>query len=116
MAVHSAGGAGVGARFGKPGAGVPRAVIAAVVVLLLANAAYLAWAVEPGVFHLLNLLLHPLLGIAAGVPLAIAWWRRRSDRPLFWGGALLAASAAAGLALAAVGHRAATRPLLWAHL
>lgn len=95
---------------------IARGAVAAAALLLLLNSAWLALAVEPGVAHLVNLLLHPLLGLAVAVPLAVAWWRRRGERILFAGGALLAASVVAGLALAVVGHRAATRPLLWAHL
>jgi Tfp pilus assembly protein PilF len=95
---------------------IARGAVATAAALLLLNSAWLALAVEPGAAHLVNLLLHPLLGLAVAVPLAVAWWRRRGERLLFAGGALLAGSALAGLALAAVGHRAATRPLFWAHL
>jgi hypothetical protein len=106
------------------GAGSPRrpravpggALVVAATALLAINSVWLAVAVEPGTLHLVSLVLHPLLGVAVAVPLAIGWWRRRGERWLFAGGALLAASALAGLALAVAGHRLATRPLLWAHL
>ena len=92
------------------------AVVLAAAAVLVVNAVWLALAVEPSALHLFNLVLHPLLGLAVALPLAVAWWRRRGERLLFAGGGLLALSALAGLALALVGHRAATRPLLWAHL
>lgn len=89
--------------------------------LLALNSGYLLAAGGASLFHAAQILLHPLLGIAA---LKVTLWAWRSSvgpalradplRPLwFLAGGVLAAT---GLALLLFGSTPATRPLLWTHL
>lgn len=89
--------------------------------LLALNSGYLLAAGAASLFHAAQILLHPVLGLAA-LKLTLWAWRSsvgpalRADplRPLYFlsGGVL----AGTGLALLLFGSTPATRPLLWAHL
>ena len=87
---------------------------------LLLNSGYLVAARGASLFHAAQILLHPVLGIAA-VKLLLWSWKRvapslREDRfrtGLLLSGGLLAAT---GLGLLFLGATPATRPLLLAHL
>ena len=97
----------------------PRLLLGVAALLLLNSGALLA-ARGADLFHAAQILLHPILGIAA-IKLALWSWKRigaalREDplRRLFLlAGGLIAAT---GAALAVLGSSAATRPLLVAHL
>ena len=88
--------------------------------VLVVNSGYLIAARDANLFHAAQILLHPVLGIAA-LKLLIWGWkaigpalRRDPLRPGFWiTGSLLVAT---GLALLAFGSQPATRPLLTIHL
>lgn len=87
---------------------------------LLLNSGYLLAAQDATLVHASQILIHPVLGIAA-VKLALWCWksvgpalRRDRLRPLFLATGGLAALT--GLVLAVAGGSAATRPLLAAHL
>ena len=77
--------------------------------LLLVNAAYVAALPSATIVYVANVLLHPLLGIAAVVFLWRQW--RRSPKA-----ALLAASAILGGYLLVVGATTAHRWALWSHI
>jgi len=99
---------------------LPHRLLIATAALLLINSGYLLAARGANLFHSAQILLHPVLAIAA-LKLMIWGWKKvgpvlRTDphRRWFWVfGGLLAVT---GLGLAVFGSTPATRPLLYSHL
>ena len=102
----------------KPREGGASTSLASVVAALLvgANCVYLAAMAEPSPFYVFNLLLHPLVGLAAAV-LYVRWlWRRREAGAARLAALLAAAAVVCGLALVAVPAGAPRDALLAAHV
>ncbi|MGH9381728.1 MAG: tetratricopeptide repeat protein [Thermoanaerobaculia bacterium] len=83
-------------------------------LLLVANSAYLAAAGSPHLFYFANVAAHFFGGLLLTV-LFVVWWRRERRRGLDMAAWAVLATAALGIAIAVVGNRFATRPLVWIH-
>lgn len=102
-----------GRRRERPGAGA-RPWLWAGAALLAVNSAYLAVSDGPGWLHLVNILLHPLLGVGVAVAALLGRWRCGGS----WrsAGALLLLAAAGGGGLSVVlGRSGVAGALVWGH-
>lgn len=83
-------------------------------LLLAANSAYLAAAGAPHLFYFANVAAHFFGGLLL-TALFVVWWRRERRRGMSLAGWAVLTTAALGVAIAVVGNRYATRPLVWIH-
>lgn len=81
------------------------------------NAAYLAAAPGTSLLYVVNVLVHPFLGVGVALAFAVWWWRRRDDAATFAAGAVTWLGLGCGTVLALWSlWGPAPRPLLWAHV
>jgi tetratricopeptide (TPR) repeat protein len=92
---------------------VDKALIAGLAILAC-NSAYLAAGGDPDLFYFFNIALHFGLGLVL-VVVGVQWWRRHRPSGTTLAAVLLVTGAVLGIAIAVVGNRYATRPLVWIH-